>query len=88
LRKDIQIHSFRTRGGAEIDFWLRLESKNIGIEIKSSDKIIDDDVRHLIHFKKSNLDANYFLFHFGKEEIKRQGIWCLPLGTGLKEIGL
>lgn len=88
LQKNIEMHSFRTRGGAEIDFWLKLDSKNIGIEVKASDKIIEDDVRHLVHFKKNEPKADFYLFHFGKEEFKKNGIWCLPLGAGLKEIGL
>jgi len=88
LRKNIDLYTFRTRGGAEIDFWLKLESKNIGIEVKATDKIIEDDVRHLVHFKKTEPAAEFYVFHFGKEELKKNGIWCLPLGTGLKEIGL
>lgn len=74
LRKDLTLHSLRTRGGAEIDFWLRLESKNIGIEVKASGQIIDDDVRHLVQFKKEEPSAKFLLFHFGTEEIKRNGI--------------
>lgn len=88
LRKKLEINTFRTRGGAEIDFWLRLESKNIGLEIKTSDKIIEDDVRHLVHIKKNEPHAEFFLFHFGKDELKTNGIWCLPIGSGLKELGL
>ena len=88
LRKNIKINSLRTRGGLEIDFWIQLESKNIGIEVKSSDKLIDDDVRHLVQLKKNEPNAQYFIFHFGKSEIKKDGIWCLPIGSALKEIGL
>jgi len=88
LRKNIEINSLRTRGGAEIDFWVGLDSKKIGIEVKASDKIIEDDVRHLVHFKEALPNADYFIFHFGTLEIKKNGIWCLPLGVGLKEIGL
>ena len=29
LRKNILINSLRTRGGAEIDFWINLDSKNL-----------------------------------------------------------
>lgn len=84
----ISIHSLRTRGGLEIDFWIKLQSKCIGIEVKASDQIIDDDVRHLVQFQKSEPKAKYFVFHFGKKEIKRKNIWCLPISSGLKEIGL
>ena len=72
--KQISIHTFRTRGGVEIDFCFKLDSKNFGIEVKSTDKIIDDDVRHLVQLKKI--------------ESKRNKIWCLPIANGLKEIGL
>jgi predicted AAA+ superfamily ATPase len=88
LRKNLEVHSFRTRGGAEIDFWIQLESKKIGIEVKSSEKIIDHDVRHLVHFKKAEPQAEFYLFHNGTKEIKIKGIWCLPIGLGFKEIGL
>jgi len=88
LRKKIIINSLRTRGGAEIDFWIRLDSKKIGLEIKSSNQLIDDDVRHLVQFKKTEPEAQFFLFHFGHEEIKKNGIWCLPVGIGFKELGL
>jgi predicted AAA+ superfamily ATPase len=88
LRKNFKIHSFRTRGGAEIDFLIKLESKYFGIEVKANDNIIDSDVRHLVNFKKLEPKMDYYIFHFGKDEIKKDGIWCLPIGLGLKEIGL
>lgn len=88
LQKDIHLHSLRTRGGAEIDFWCRLESKYFGIEVKGGERIIEDDVRHLVHFKKLEPNASYYLFHTGKTELKKNGIWCLPVGAGLKEMGL
>ena len=55
---------------------------------KTSDKIIEDDVRHLVHFKKVGPKADHYLFHFGKAELKKNGVWCLPIGVGLQEIGL
>lgn len=88
LRKNIQINTFRTRGGSEIDFLVKLEAKYIGIEVKTSDKIIDDDVRHLIALKKKEPHFEFYLFHFGKDEIKRNGIWCLPFAAGMKELGM
>ena len=65
-----------------------IESKNFGIEVKYSDKIIEDDVKHLVHFKKFEPKASYYLVHFGKSEIKKENIWCLPFPVMLKEIGL
>lgn len=88
LQKNIQISTFRTRGGVEIDFWVKLDSKDYAIEVKATDKIIDDDLRHLALLKKQEPQAQFYLFHFGKAEVKKGGIWCLPIGTGLKEMGL
>ncbi len=88
LKKNIKINSLRTRGGAEIDFWIHLNSKKIGLEVKATEKLIDDDVRNLVHFKKTEPTADFFLFHFGKNEQKKNGIWCLPIAMGFKEIGL
>ena len=72
----------------EIDFWVKLDSKDYAIEVKATDKIIDDDLRHLALLKKQEPQAQFYLFHFGKAEVKKGGIWCLPIGTGLKEMGL
>jgi predicted AAA+ superfamily ATPase len=88
LQKEIKMNTLRTRGGAEVDFLVKIEGKTFGFEIKATDKIQDDDVRHLNHFKKTFQGAHFFLLHFGKDEIKKNGIWCLPLGAGFKEIGL
>jgi predicted AAA+ superfamily ATPase len=88
LQKNLKIHTARTRRGVELDFLVELDSKTIGLEVKTSGKVIEDDVRHLVHFKKQEKDTDFYLFHFGKEELKVNGIWCLPVGTGFREIGL
>lgn len=88
LRKDLTINTFRTRGGVEIDFLLKLEGQFIAIEVKHSDNLIDEDVRHLNSFKKQQPNSKQFLIHFGTEELKINGIWCLPIAIGMKEIGL
>ena len=88
LSLDIDIHSLRTRSGVEIDFWIKLEGKRFGIEVKTSDKLSNSDVRHLVLFKKNEPKAQYFLFHFGQKETKIDNIWCLPWSKGFKDIGL
>jgi predicted AAA+ superfamily ATPase len=86
--KRIDIYSLRTRGGAEVDFLADIDGERVGIEVNFSDNLIDDDVRHLNHFKKLEKSANFYLLHFGKESFKRNGLWCLPAGEGFKGIGL
>lgn len=88
LKKEIKIHSLRTRGGAEIDFWILLNNTQLAIEVKNSDKITDGDVRTLVHFKKLEPNAKFYVFHLGEHELKVNGIWCLPLAKGLQELGL
>lgn len=88
LRKKIDIHTFRTRGGLEIDFLVKLESDTFAVEVKTTDRIIESDVRPLLILKKSQPKIRPLVIHFGKTEQKINGVWCLPLGSGLKEVGL
>lgn len=39
LRKEIQIHSFRTRAGMEVDFLAQINGQKFAIEVKSSDHV-------------------------------------------------
>lgn len=87
-RKKCKVSTFRTRGGAEIDFLVTLELKKFALEVKFSDRVIEDDVRHLVKFQKQLGLTDSFLLHFGTKESKVQGIWCLPVCVGFKEMGL
>lgn len=88
LSLDIEITTLRTRSGAEIDFWIKLDNKKFGLEVKTSDKLSEADVRHLVLFKKNEPKAQFYLFHFGQKELKINDIWCLPWAKGFKDIGL
>lgn len=88
LQKNFEISSFRTRGGLEVDFILKLDGDIIPIEAKYSDHLISSDAQSLNQIKKTLKKAKPYIFHAGKKEMKVGGIWALPLATGLKEIGL
>lgn len=88
LGKNIEISSFRTRGGLEIDFLVKLDGRYHAIEVKHSDRLISDDIAPL------KMAAGYFtkyrplVIHMGKKEQKLDSVWCLPFAKGIKEMGL
>lgn len=84
----IEISTFRTRGGLEVDFVLKIEQKHFGIEIKSSENISSHDVEPCLKLKKYLPKAQVYVFHLGKNKIKINGVWCLPWQEGLHELGL
>lgn len=88
LKKVFSVHTFRTRGGLEIDFLLNLEGQRIAIEVKASDDIQDDDLYALQQIQQYLPRVKRFVFHGGRRIRKVDNIWCLPLADGLKEIGL
>ncbi len=89
LKKNFEIHTFRTRGGLEVDFALRLENHYFLIEAKAAEEIQDSDFAALMFIKKNYIpDSKAFIFHSGPKARKVQTIWALPIAEGLKEIGL
>ncbi|MBC7420782.1 MAG: ATP-binding protein [Bdellovibrio sp.] len=86
--EDIQINTFRTRSGQEVDFIIKLKNKLIGIEVKSSDHFSSSEIETLISLKNKKLIQQGFVFHTKTKEEKIGPIWSLPLQKGLKELGL
>lgn len=88
--KNAKIFTFRERSGIEVDFILELEGQIHAIEVKASENLSSDDLRGLNFFEKnvSLKKHNLFVWHMGKNEIKRGNIWILPWQRGLQEIGL
>ncbi|MBK7962719.1 MAG: ATP-binding protein [Bdellovibrionales bacterium] len=89
LRKNFEIHSFRTRGGLEVDFALRIDGHHFLVEAKAAEEVQDNDFAALALIRKQYLpDAKAFIFHSGPKARKYQTIWALPVAEGLREIGL
>lgn len=88
FEKDIELSTFRTRGGMEIDFIAKIGQTIFAIEVKSSDNLFESDVKHLKAFK-TYYSKKYqpLLFHLGNSKKKIDGIWCLPWQEGLQELG-
>lgn len=89
MDKEIEISTFRSRGGLEIDFICKLDSAVYAIEVKSSDHLEASDVSALNSFKSYYKQKHSaFIFHLGTKRRKLDGVWCLPWQEGLREIGL
>jgi len=86
---DMNLWTFRTRKGVEVDFVVEAGSKVFGIEVKTSDNISIDDCEGLIHFKKAEAQgAECFILHMGTSERKFGPVWSMPWQKGLQRMGL
>lgn len=87
--KDLDISTFRTRTGDEVDFILKLENQIYAIEVKNSQDINSDDLLGLQFFAKNfSNQKGLFVFHMGTKEQKFGKIWSLPWQKGLQELSL
>lgn len=88
LKKSLEMYSFRTRGGLEVDFLIQLEGVRFAIEAKAAEEIQESDASALKHIMAQVPGLKGFIFHSGKKARKVGGLWALPLAEGLAEIGL
>ncbi len=87
--KAIEMNSFRTRSGEEIDFIATVDHHVFAIEVKTSDHIQSDDIESLMLFDKAYpKNEGLFIFHLGAKERKIGKVSVLPWQKGLEEIGL
>lgn len=87
---EIKISSFRTREGIEVDFVFELNDEIIGIEVKSTDKLIQDDFIGLNFLKASfpGRKVKLFIFHMATRRERRGDVEIIPWQEGLKTLGL
>jgi predicted AAA+ superfamily ATPase len=90
LNRQLNIYHYRTRRGKEVDFIAMLDGEIIAIEVKSSDRLIDEDFTGLHYFKDSMGKKNprLVLWHMGTLNENRGDVEVRPWQQGLKEIGL
>lgn len=81
---DYNIHFYRTKAGAEVDFVLG--SGEVAIEIKSSSKIDNKDLRSLKNFQVEFKPKKALLVCNEKEERKHGSIRILPWRQFLSEL--
>lgn len=83
--KPFEISYYRTHSGVEVDFIVNHGSGHTAIEVKATDRLAADDVKHLKWFKNQDKKVETLLFHFGKKSFKIDGVWCLNWQEGLKK---
>ena len=86
LEKNFKLSYLRTKNGLEIDLILEKGPKTFLIEIKSSDKIISDDLNSLKILAKDFPEAKKYVLCLEKKARLIDGIKILHWQTGLCEI--
>lgn len=88
-KKDYRFSYLRTKDGAEIDLLIeRPGLKRALVEIKSTERITEDDVRTLQHLGKDIVNSEAFCLSLDSTAKKIGDVLCLPWQRGLTEIGL
>lgn len=89
FNKEIQISTFRTRAGEEVDFIVKIENQIYAVEVKTSDDLNLDDFAGLDFFHKHYpKHKGLYVLHMNNREKKSGGVWVLPWQKGLKEMGI
>jgi predicted AAA+ superfamily ATPase len=90
-RRDDEFFYYATHGGREIDLVIDRGPEGLSfIEIKSTDRITDDNLRHLHALSQESKleDASFYCFSLDKNATKKEQVLCLHWQDGLRELGL
>lgn len=86
---DPQVYNFRTRGGLEVDFIIKIRGKVFAVEVKASRTVSDPDIAPLRQIERYyGKRIERFVAYRGSEEQKDGKIWILPWTKVLREMGL
>lgn len=89
LKADFRLSHLRSKDGAEVDLVIeRPGQSTILVEIKSSQRVDDADLRHLSAFVRDIPDAQAFCLSHEPRPRKVNDIHIVPWREGLEEIGL
>jgi uncharacterized protein len=84
---DYSFHNFRTRGGLEVDFILKLNGTLFAIECNSSEQVTHTDLNPLRELSRYYPKIEKRVFYRGTKELKDGDIWILPFETGIRSFG-
>ena len=88
-QSDYEVSYLRTYDDAEIDFIIeRPGRKRALIEIKSKDRVTQDDLRHILSLKEDISNSEAYCFSRDPNPKTVEGVACLPWQKGLSEVGL
>ncbi len=83
-RYDTEVFFWRTRGGTEVDFVVYGEPGLQAFEVKNAGKVQSGDLRALRAFREDYPEADTALLYRGRERLRIDGIWCLPVQEFLR----
>ena len=76
---DVDLFFWRTRAGTEIDFVVYGETGLQAFEVKNGGKVHSTDLRALRAFREDYPEAETALLYRGRERLRIDGVWCLPV---------
>lgn len=85
---DFQVSNFRTRGGLEVDFILKLEGKKFAIECKASELVTSSEVGTIQKIDQYYKKIEKIIIYRGKRELKDGNVWILPFSRARAVLGL
>ena len=85
-RRDADVHFWRTRAGAEVDFVVYGESGLQAFEVKNARKVHSADLRSLRTFRDDHPEAETAVLYRGSERMRIDDIWCLPVQDFLRQM--
>jgi len=77
---------WRTAAGSEVDFVVYGASGFWAIEVKNTARIRPEDLRPLRSFGQDYPQCELIFLHRGGEQLRRDGILCLPCGEFLQQL--
>lgn len=83
---DSSVFHWRTRGGTEVDFVVYGHAAFHAFEIKNARRVHSTDLRSLRTFRKDYPEADGVLLYRGRERLRIDGIWCLPVADFLRRM--
>lgn len=83
---DHQLHYWRTRSGAEVDFVVYGTDTLVAIEVKLAREVYNADIRHLHTFLDDYPQATAILLYCGKERLKLGDVTCIPCEEFLRSL--
>ena len=83
---DASLYFWRTRAGSEVDFVVYGRRGFLALEVKNARRVHSTDLRALRTFRTDYPEADAAILYRGRERLRIDGIWCLPVGDFLREM--
>ena len=85
-KHETEVLFWRTPGGTEVDFVVYGESGLQAFEVKNAGRVYSSDLRALRAFREDYPEAEPAVLYRGRERLRIDGIWCLPVEEFLRGI--